>query len=43
MLLKSYPERAEELMDKAIEDNDKRWNFYKQMAAMHYDDGSEEE
>ena len=30
------------VMEKAIEDNDKRWNFYKQMAAMHYDDGSEE-
>ena len=42
VLLQSYPDRAEDLMEKAIEDNDKRWNFYKQMAAMHYDDGSEE-
>ncbi len=42
MLLKSYPDRAEDLMDKAIEDNEKRWNFYKQMAAMQYDDGKEE-
>jgi pyruvate-ferredoxin/flavodoxin oxidoreductase len=37
MLLQAYPDRAEDLMDSAIKDISSRWNFYKQMAAMHYD------
>ena len=37
MLLQAYPDRAEDLMDSAIKDINSRWNFYKQMAAMHYD------
>ena len=36
VLLKTYPDRAEELMDNAIQDIEGRWDLYKQMAAMHY-------
>ncbi|MCB2179997.1 pyruvate:ferredoxin (flavodoxin) oxidoreductase [bacterium] len=36
VLLKTYPDRAEELMEKAGNDVDSRWDLYKQMAAMHY-------
>jgi pyruvate-ferredoxin/flavodoxin oxidoreductase len=37
-LLKSHPERAEELMDKATKDVKKRWKYYQQLAAMSYED-----
>ena len=37
-LLKSHPERAEELMDKASKDVLKRWKYYEQLAAMSYED-----
>jgi len=36
ILLKTYPERAEELADKAVGDLEGRWDLYKQMAEMHY-------
>jgi pyruvate-ferredoxin/flavodoxin oxidoreductase len=36
VLLKTYPDRAEELMERAEHDIEGRWDLYKQMAAMHY-------
>jgi len=36
VLLKTYPDRAEDLMDKAVKDIEGRWDLYKQMAEMHY-------
>jgi pyruvate-ferredoxin/flavodoxin oxidoreductase len=36
ILLQTYPDRAEELMEKAVGDLEGRWDLYKQMAAMHY-------
>jgi pyruvate-ferredoxin/flavodoxin oxidoreductase len=45
ILLQTYPERAEELMEKAVGDLEGRWDLYKQMAEMHYKkkNGQEEE
>jgi pyruvate-ferredoxin/flavodoxin oxidoreductase len=45
VLLKSHPDRAEELMEHAIHDIEGRWDLYNQMAAMAYPaiDGVEEE
>ncbi|MCK5343451.1 MAG: pyruvate:ferredoxin (flavodoxin) oxidoreductase, partial [Candidatus Heimdallarchaeota archaeon] len=40
-LLKSNPARAEELMDKASKDVLHRWNYYKQLAAMSFEDKEE--
>ncbi len=37
-LLKSHPERAKELMDKATKEVLKRWKYYEQLAAMSYED-----
>ncbi len=42
MLLQSDEARAEALMRSAREDVQKRWNLYKQMAAIHYGNASEE-
>jgi pyruvate-ferredoxin/flavodoxin oxidoreductase len=36
VLLKSHPDRAEELMERAEHDVEGRWDLYKQMAAMIY-------
>jgi pyruvate-ferredoxin/flavodoxin oxidoreductase len=36
ILLKTYPERAKELADRAVGDLEGRWDIYKQMAEMHY-------
>jgi pyruvate-ferredoxin/flavodoxin oxidoreductase len=36
ILLQTYPERAEELMERAVGDLEGRWDLYKQMAEMHY-------
>jgi pyruvate-ferredoxin/flavodoxin oxidoreductase len=36
ILLQTYPERAEELADRAVGDLEGRWDLYKQMAEMHY-------
>jgi hypothetical protein len=36
MLAQSNEERAEQLLKLAREDARARWNFYSQMAAMHY-------
>jgi pyruvate-ferredoxin/flavodoxin oxidoreductase len=43
MLLQSDEQRAEMLLKLAREDVKSRWNFYKQMAAMHYGNGAEEQ
>ena len=43
MLLQSDEQRAEALMKEAKEDVDRRWNLYRQMAAMHYGNGSKEQ
>jgi pyruvate-ferredoxin/flavodoxin oxidoreductase len=45
ILLQAYPDRAEELMEKAVGDLEGRWDLYKQMAEMHYKkkNGQEEE
>jgi pyruvate-ferredoxin/flavodoxin oxidoreductase len=37
MLLQTDEQRAEALMEKAQQDAQRRWNLYRQMAAMHYD------
>jgi pyruvate-ferredoxin/flavodoxin oxidoreductase len=44
VLLKTYPDRAEDLMDKAVQDIQRKWDLYKQMAEMHYSraNGNEE-
>ena len=42
MLLQSNEKRAEELMLKAQDDASKRWNLYRQMAAMQYGKPEEE-
>jgi pyruvate-ferredoxin/flavodoxin oxidoreductase len=36
MLIQADEQRAEMLMKSAREDVDKRWNLYKQMAAIQY-------
>ena len=36
VLLKTYPDRAEDLMEEAVKDIEGRWDLYKQMAEMHY-------
>ena len=41
MLVQSDEARAEMLLKQATEDVKSRWNFYKQMAAMHYGEGNE--
>jgi pyruvate-ferredoxin/flavodoxin oxidoreductase len=43
MLLQSDEQRAEALMKEAKKDVDRRWNLYRQMAAMHYGNGSKEQ
>jgi pyruvate-ferredoxin/flavodoxin oxidoreductase len=43
MLLQSDEQRAESLLKLAQEDVRSRWNYYKQMAAMHYDDNGHTE
>ncbi len=43
MLVQSNEARAEELLKLAKEDARARWNFYSQMAAMHYGNGGTEE
>jgi pyruvate-ferredoxin/flavodoxin oxidoreductase len=42
MLTQSDEARAEELLKLARKDATARWNFYSQMAAMHYNQTSEE-
>ena len=42
MLTQSDEARAEQLLKEAKQDNKSRWNFYQQMAAMHYNGESEE-
>jgi pyruvate-ferredoxin/flavodoxin oxidoreductase len=44
VLLKTYPHRAEELMDHAVNDIESRWTLYQQMAEMVYSpkNGNEE-
>jgi pyruvate-ferredoxin/flavodoxin oxidoreductase len=42
MLTQSNEGRAEELLKLSREDAKARWNFYSQMAAMHYDKGTEQ-
>ena len=39
MLMQSDEARAELLMNNAREDVRKRWDLYKQMAAIHYNSG----
>jgi pyruvate-ferredoxin/flavodoxin oxidoreductase len=41
MLLQSDEQRAEGLMKLAQEDVEKRWNLYKQMASIHYNDSGD--
>ncbi len=41
MLVQSDEQRAELLLKEAREDAKKRWQFYSQMAAMHYGEGKE--
>jgi len=41
MLVQSDEARAEMLLKLAKQDVKNRWNFYKQMAAMHYGEGNE--
>jgi pyruvate-ferredoxin/flavodoxin oxidoreductase len=41
MLVQSDEQRAEELLKLAQQDVVSRWNYYKQMAAMHYGNGNE--
>ena len=41
MLTQSNEERAEELLTLSREDAKARWNFYSQMAAMHYGNAAE--
>jgi pyruvate-ferredoxin/flavodoxin oxidoreductase len=43
MLLQSDEQRAEMLLKQAQQDVKSRWNYYRQMAAMHYGDGNESE
>ena len=43
MLLQSDETRAELLMKNANEDVRKRWSYYKQMAAMHYNSEDKKE
>ncbi|MEJ2349044.1 MAG: pyruvate:ferredoxin (flavodoxin) oxidoreductase [Anaerolineales bacterium] len=43
MLLQSDEQRAEALMKEAKKDVARRWNLYRQMAAMHYGNGSKEQ
>ena len=43
MLMQSDEARAELLMNNAREDVRKRWDFYKQMAAMHYNSEDKKE
>jgi pyruvate-ferredoxin/flavodoxin oxidoreductase len=40
MLLQTDEQRAEMLLKQAQQDVKSRWNYYKQMAAMHYGDGN---
>jgi pyruvate-ferredoxin/flavodoxin oxidoreductase len=40
MLVQSDEQRAEELLKLAQQDVQSRWNYYKQMAAMHYGNGN---
>jgi pyruvate-ferredoxin/flavodoxin oxidoreductase len=40
MLLQSNEQRAEELMKLAQKDAKSRWNLYRQMAAMHYEESN---
>ncbi|HTX92741.1 MAG TPA: pyruvate:ferredoxin (flavodoxin) oxidoreductase [Anaerolineales bacterium] len=42
MLTQSNEERAEALLKLSREDAKARWNFYSQMAAMHYDENKEQ-
>jgi pyruvate-ferredoxin/flavodoxin oxidoreductase len=42
MLTQMDETRAEDLMKKAQHDAKARWDFYHQMAAMHYGNGTEE-
>ncbi len=42
MLVQSHEARAEELLKLAREDAKSRWNFYSQLAAMHYDAAPEQ-
>jgi pyruvate-ferredoxin/flavodoxin oxidoreductase len=41
MLLQTDEQRAEMLLKQAQQDVKSRWNYYRQMAAMHYGDGNE--
>ena len=41
MLVQSDEQRAEELLKLAQQDVQSRWNYYKQMAAMHYGNGND--
>jgi len=43
MLLQTDEQRAEMLLKQAQQDVKSRWNYYRQMAAMHYGDGNESE
>lgn len=43
MLLQTDEQRAEMLLKQAQQDVKSRWNYYRQMAAMHYGDGNEPE
>jgi pyruvate-ferredoxin/flavodoxin oxidoreductase len=43
MLLQSDEQRAEMLMKAAKEDVERRWDLYRQMAAMHYFSGNGKE
>ncbi len=42
MLVQSDEARAEALLKLSREDAKARWNFYSQMAAMHYSDNNEQ-
>jgi hypothetical protein len=39
--VQSDEQRAEELLKLAQQDVQSRWNYYKQMAAMHYGNGND--
>ncbi len=43
MLLQTDEQRAEMLLKQAQQDVKSRWNYYRQMAAMHYGDGNKSE
>ena len=43
MLLQRDEQRAEALMKLAQKDVEGRWELYRQMAAMHYDGGNDNE